>query len=299
MLFNPGGPGGSGFDFDRDQRHRHPERAGPADTSTSSASTHAASTAATASSASTTRSRTRTSTSTTRPTRPRSRRCSTRTIRASSTAARTSYGDTLQFYSTDNTARDMDAIRDGLGDEQISYLGISYGTYLGGVYATPVPRPGAGDGARQRLRAQRRHRRAAVPHPARRLRGRLQRLGGVVRGRRRRARSTPPTSAPVGTRCACSSTRTRSPATMAARSTRARSTWRPRPRCTARASGRCSPTRWPRPRPATAAGILALADDYKGRNADGTFDTLFQSIGIIQCASGIEHPAARRPRGAC
>ncbi|MFN8022246.1 MAG: alpha/beta hydrolase [Acidimicrobiales bacterium] len=49
------------------------------------------------------------------------------------------YGDTLQYYSTVNTAKDMDAIRAALGDDQISYLGISYGTYLGSVYATLFP----------------------------------------------------------------------------------------------------------------------------------------------------------------
>jgi pimeloyl-ACP methyl ester carboxylesterase len=49
------------------------------------------------------------------------------------------YDDTLVHYSTANTARDIDAIRAALGDEQISYLGISYGTYLGGVYATLFP----------------------------------------------------------------------------------------------------------------------------------------------------------------
>ena len=49
------------------------------------------------------------------------------------------YGDTLQDYSTANTARDMDAIREALGDETIGYLGISYGTYLGAVYATLFP----------------------------------------------------------------------------------------------------------------------------------------------------------------
>jgi pimeloyl-ACP methyl ester carboxylesterase len=49
------------------------------------------------------------------------------------------YGDTLRHYSTDNTARDMDAIRAALGDETISYLGISYGTYLGATYATLFP----------------------------------------------------------------------------------------------------------------------------------------------------------------
>ena len=49
------------------------------------------------------------------------------------------YGDTLRFYSTANTARDMDAIRAALGDDQISLLGISYGTYLGATYATMFP----------------------------------------------------------------------------------------------------------------------------------------------------------------
>lgn len=49
------------------------------------------------------------------------------------------YGQELVHYSTENTARDMDAIREALGDEQISFLGISYGTYLGAVYATLFP----------------------------------------------------------------------------------------------------------------------------------------------------------------
>ena len=49
------------------------------------------------------------------------------------------FGKALQFYSTENTARDMDLIRESMGFEQINYLGISYGTYLGGVYATLFP----------------------------------------------------------------------------------------------------------------------------------------------------------------
>lgn len=49
------------------------------------------------------------------------------------------YGDTLPLYSTESTARDMDLIRAAIGDETISYLGISYGTYLGAVYATLFP----------------------------------------------------------------------------------------------------------------------------------------------------------------
>jgi pimeloyl-ACP methyl ester carboxylesterase len=45
----------------------------------------------------------------------------------------------LAAVSTENTARDMDLIRAGLGEEQISYLGFSYGTYLGATYASLFP----------------------------------------------------------------------------------------------------------------------------------------------------------------
>lgn len=48
-------------------------------------------------------------------------------------------GPSIVHYSTANTARDMDKIREGMGVESINFLGISYGTYLGGVYATLFP----------------------------------------------------------------------------------------------------------------------------------------------------------------
>ncbi len=54
-------------------------------------------------------------------------------------ACRTAVGPGLVEYSTVSTARDMDRIRAAMGDEQISYYGASYGTYLGGVYATLFP----------------------------------------------------------------------------------------------------------------------------------------------------------------
>lgn len=41
----------------------------------------------------------------------------------------------LPHATTTNTARDMDAIRAALGEPQLSYLGVSYGTYLGAVYS--------------------------------------------------------------------------------------------------------------------------------------------------------------------
>ncbi|MEU7554968.1 alpha/beta fold hydrolase [Streptomyces sp. NPDC044571] len=48
-------------------------------------------------------------------------------------------GSVLPFITTRNTARDMDAIRSALGERKLSYLGYSYGTYLGAVYAQMFP----------------------------------------------------------------------------------------------------------------------------------------------------------------
>jgi pimeloyl-ACP methyl ester carboxylesterase len=48
-------------------------------------------------------------------------------------------GDRLAYFTTRNTARDMDVIRAVLGERKISYLGYSYGTYLGAVYAQMFP----------------------------------------------------------------------------------------------------------------------------------------------------------------
>jgi pimeloyl-ACP methyl ester carboxylesterase len=49
------------------------------------------------------------------------------------------YGETLRHFSTRQTAHDLDAIREAVGDEQITYLGYSYGTLLGAVYAHLYP----------------------------------------------------------------------------------------------------------------------------------------------------------------
>jgi len=45
----------------------------------------------------------------------------------------------LPHLTTLDTVQDMDAIREALGVEKISYYGFSYGTYLGQVYATRYP----------------------------------------------------------------------------------------------------------------------------------------------------------------
>ena len=48
-------------------------------------------------------------------------------------------GSILKHLSTANVARDMDALRASVGDEQLTYLGFSYGTFLGATYARPLP----------------------------------------------------------------------------------------------------------------------------------------------------------------
>ncbi|WP_103528620.1 alpha/beta hydrolase [Streptomyces sp. SM12] len=48
-------------------------------------------------------------------------------------------GELLPHLTTANTARDMDLLRHVLGDSSLSYYGASYGTELGGVYANLFP----------------------------------------------------------------------------------------------------------------------------------------------------------------
>lgn len=48
-------------------------------------------------------------------------------------------GSLLPHLGTRNVARDMDQIRAAMGDEQISYLGFSYGTSVGQAYAELFP----------------------------------------------------------------------------------------------------------------------------------------------------------------
>lgn len=45
----------------------------------------------------------------------------------------------LRHLSTANVARDFDLLRQAVGDEQISYVGYSYGTYVGATYANLFP----------------------------------------------------------------------------------------------------------------------------------------------------------------
>ncbi|EYF00134.1 alpha/beta hydrolase [Chondromyces apiculatus] len=48
-------------------------------------------------------------------------------------------GDLLPYMGTDQVARDLDQMREALGDEKLTFLGFSYGTFLGAVYADLFP----------------------------------------------------------------------------------------------------------------------------------------------------------------
>jgi pimeloyl-ACP methyl ester carboxylesterase len=47
--------------------------------------------------------------------------------------------DLLPYLSSKSTVQDMDRIREALGEDKLSYIGFSYGTFLGALYADRYP----------------------------------------------------------------------------------------------------------------------------------------------------------------
>jgi pimeloyl-ACP methyl ester carboxylesterase len=54
-------------------------------------------------------------------------------------SCQTKFGEDLTLYATVQAAQDMDVVRSALGDQKFTYLGFSYGTLLGAVYAQLHP----------------------------------------------------------------------------------------------------------------------------------------------------------------
>ncbi|MGJ6979821.1 alpha/beta hydrolase [Aestuariimicrobium soli] len=73
------------------------------------------------------------------PTTPRQVEQLRAVSRAFATQCRASSGALLDHISTIDTARDLDYLRWLVGDERLSYLGISYGTFIGATYAELYP----------------------------------------------------------------------------------------------------------------------------------------------------------------
>ena len=56
------------------------------------------------------------------------------------TACQRKYGEDLKLFGTVQAAKDIDAIRQAVGDDKLTYLGYSYGTLLGATYAQLFPK---------------------------------------------------------------------------------------------------------------------------------------------------------------
>jgi len=73
------------------------------------------------------------------PTTPAASRAFARKLTSLSGRCERLSGELMSHISTADTARDLDALRQGVGDEKLTYIGISYGTMLGRVYAHLFP----------------------------------------------------------------------------------------------------------------------------------------------------------------
>ncbi|MFF4369964.1 alpha/beta hydrolase [Streptomyces sp. NPDC001594] len=74
------------------------------------------------------------------PSTPEQEKAFTDGLRTYQKACQTNSGKVLPYVGTENAARDLDRIRQALGDPKLNYFGISYGTELGGVYAHLFPK---------------------------------------------------------------------------------------------------------------------------------------------------------------
>lgn len=210
------------------------------------------------------------------------------------TACNAKYGAKLQFYSTANTARDMDVIRIAMGDEKISYLGVSYGTYLGAVYASMFPdrvrsmvldaafEP-KGDSIEERYMTQ--------------MRGFEKAMNNWIAWCEKEARCAFQSS-DVGARwdalyakldnqpVAGKDGRLANQAVLDTATTSAlysESRWSDLARALADAEA------------GDVEGMWYLADSYNDRQDDGTYLTSNQSFSVITCASGILYDAVPNP----
>jgi pimeloyl-ACP methyl ester carboxylesterase len=70
---------------------------------------------------------------------PREKEAYLQSLRSYAQACEQNSGWLLPFVDTESVARDMDVIRVALGEDRLSYLGFSYGTFLGEMYAHLFP----------------------------------------------------------------------------------------------------------------------------------------------------------------
>jgi len=195
------------------------------------------------------------------------------------------YQEALGAFDTVDTARDLDLVRQSLGDEQLTYLGYSYGTTLGSTYAELFPDrvramvlDGAVDpdaGQQDSAEAQAQAFEAAFDAFA-------ANCVGLVSG------------CPLGADPRAFATDLLTQAgTTPIPSSRAGETRQATPGLILNGirSALYQPSAWPQltqslaaARNGDAAGILSLADTYTGRNDDGSYSNVVDANVTVNCA---------------
>jgi pimeloyl-ACP methyl ester carboxylesterase len=204
------------------------------------------------------------------------------------------YGGNLRHFSTENTARDMDLMRESMGFKKINFLGFSYGTYLGGVYATLFPAnveamvldsafDPAGDTAEEDALTQ------AVG-----FNETYNRFGAWCEDNDKCAFTTSDFNADwleLAKELDKNSIVTKSGRFV-----------NHEVLDTATIQAFYSESSWPtlakalqNARDGKGAGLLALADEYNGRDKKGRYTTSSNSKPIIECASGIVNKGSKNP----
>jgi pimeloyl-ACP methyl ester carboxylesterase len=203
----------------------------------------------------------------------------------------------LGTFNTVDTARDMDRLRQALGDEQLTYLGYSYGTTLGSTYAELFP---------EKVRAMVLD--AAVdPTPDRRARAEAHAKGleagfdafaancvGLLAGCPIGAEPRPFVEQLLG-----QAAQTPIPSSEPGETRQAT----PGVVMTAIQAALSDPQSWPQLAQALAAaksgdskGLLSLADSYSGRLPDGTYSNFLDASISINCADTDQRFKAREIR---
>ena len=195
------------------------------------------------------------------------------------------YGEALGTFDTVDTARDVDLLRQALGDEQLTYLGYSYGTTLGSTYAELYPdrvRAMVLDGAVDPDTDQQQQAEASSTALEASFDAFAANCTGLVSGcplgddpRRflddllAAAATAPVASSAPG------ETRTATPGVIT----------------TAVLAGMYDPATWPQlsqalaaARNGDAAGVFSMADSFSGRLDDGSYTNLLDANTAITCA---------------
>lgn len=189
------------------------------------------------------------------------------------------YGSQLSLFSTEQAAHDMDAIRAAVGDSKINYLGFSYGTLLGAVYAQLHPgniRSFVLDGAVDPTQSAV----AAAESQAKGFENAFDQFSAWCK--QNNCSIAPDARAAVSSALAASR---RSPVT-GSDGRKATAGWV----LTGVIEALYSQTEWPSLASAVAAlgrgnadSILQLADNYAQRDPNGQYDNMFDAFNTVSC----------------